>query len=139
MTLQPEKKYIITETMIKRIMIRVWEDQEPDPDEAKTFEDALRFQPYTPSDERDKVLGRLINLTSERIKELKSWIKIAKINQDRKREMELLPVLGENRAWWAQLKELRAAVKDDCNKQCEDCHKSSTCPDSDIGKQEYNP
>jgi len=31
------------------------------------------------------------------------------------------------------------AADGDCNKQCEDCHKSFACPDSDIGKQEHNP
>ena len=46
MTLQPE--YIITEMMIKRIMIRVWEDQEPDPDEAEVFEKELRSHPNHP-------------------------------------------------------------------------------------------
>ena len=49
MTLQPEKEYVITETMIKLIMIRVWEDQEPDPDEAKAFEKALYSHPHQPN------------------------------------------------------------------------------------------
>ena len=44
---QPE--YIITETMVKRIMQMIWIDQEPDPDEAAMFEVELRSRPHTPA------------------------------------------------------------------------------------------
>ena len=56
---------------------------------------------------REKVLDELIEMTRDRIRELKSWIKLAQINQDRKRELEILPILGENQGMWAQLQELR--------------------------------
>ena len=55
----------------------------------------------------DAVLDQIEKIVSGRIAELKSWIKLAQINQDRKRELEILPILGENQALWAQIQELR--------------------------------
>ena len=55
----------------------------------------------------EAVLDQIEKIVSGRIAELKSWIKLAQINQDRKRELEILPILGENQALWAQIQELR--------------------------------
>jgi hypothetical protein len=54
----------------------------------------------------EQVLDQIERTISDRIVELKSWINLAKINQDRKRELEILPILGENQAIWAQIQEL---------------------------------
>jgi hypothetical protein len=55
----------------------------------------------------EQVLDEMEKLVSERIAELKSWMKLAEINRDRKRVLEILPIIGENQALWAQIKELQ--------------------------------
>lgn len=58
-------------------------------------------------DGQEQVLDKVEKIVSERIAELKSWIKLAKITVNQKREHEILPILGENQALLAQIKELR--------------------------------
>jgi hypothetical protein len=58
----------------------------------------------------DTVLNKIEKIISDRIIELKSWKKIAEINQDRKRVLEILPILGENTAIWAQIQELKESL-----------------------------
>ena len=55
----------------------------------------------------DKMLDLIEAIIQDRIIELKRWMRLAKRNEDRKRELEILPVIGENQALLAQIKELR--------------------------------
>ena len=61
-------------------------------------------------DERKRMLDTLHTSLSARITELKSWIKIDEINNQKKRKCELLGVLGENQAMITHIESLRAAT-----------------------------
>jgi hypothetical protein len=54
------------------------------------------------------VLDLIEAIIQDRIIELKLWMRLAKRNEDRKRVLEISPLIGENQAMLAQIKELRS-------------------------------
>ena len=98
-------------------------------------------------DERMRMLDTLHTSLSARIVELKSWIKIAEINKQKKRKCELLGVLGENQAMITYIESLRATTPAPGNRdyQCGDnCHGECSgeydgkihCPDTELKKKD---
>ena len=67
---------------------------------------AIRQEGYEQGakEEREKVLGKLSKNVSERISELKGWIKVY---SDGQHKCNALAVLGECQAMWAQIESLR--------------------------------